>query len=369
MPRPPRVFLFPLLLLLFAAPAAAQDPEPEVNCDSICLMPPPWPPECLCGLGGGPGTIYTGGGGTIEIPEVDDEELGPVGSAEPILMAMLEGYERRIAGVQDFTEVVWMGDAPFPVVVHYEKVIVAYGGDLGSRPIMRMVPPQELAARQAEASGFPTPEALLGAFAQVAPVLSDAIGELPLDGLPPEARGVVNRVRLGLAILPHLAEGGLGQDSDGGGAAYDESIFWDPTFLRVLMRAGQVTEVDPGAGLHKVVARGETLAALGLPELDFDLQRITLWVVDMGSAHVPLVMTIEGLDGTSRVLIEREWSFEQTPAGPMWKSRRITNTMRLRGQLHQIRQELDQVLVNQGMPNTEESARLIREAMERGRGQ
>lgn len=359
MSRRPLPCLLLLLVVVLSAPAAAAQNEEEVNCDSICMLPLRPPSDCVCGSG----TVTSGPAGGGRPPDTIEPDWGPPGSGGQLLREVVEGYEAQLATITDYTVVASVAGSP-PVVLYYEKVLVDYPGR-SAHPIMQLVQQDELTRRQGEGSGAPTPEQLLGALGAVGPYLAEQMGNLPTGGLPAEVRGHLTRLRFGLTVLPALLDG-IADGPQDQGPAYDHDVFWDPMFLGIMIQYAR--EGDPEVVgdqlVRKLVITSRDFDFSELTEMD--VTRITLWIAHSAYQQpVPLRMRIEGWYGVDRVEIERQWD-GRAWVGPMSKSLRLVDIIRgLRGQTSEAVTEIDQVLVNQGLPTSEETARLIREALER----
>ena len=349
--RPLSLLLLPLFLVLFAPAAAAQEDE-EVNCDSLCMLPQEPPPQCICRITGGTGSGSGGGGQRLDTIE---PHWGPPGSAHPMVMEIVESYEARIATVNDYIVVARVGGG-LPVVLYYEKVMVDYPGR-SEHPIMQLVTQGEMNRRQGASAGGPTPEQLLEGIGAAAPALSGLLGTLPTDGLPQEVRSQMDRIRMGLAFLPFAMEGIMDGPEDET-EAYGNDVFWTPDFLMLMAyvaRIAETIEVD-GSVIDVLVVSNADLDFSQLTDLE--VKRITLWTVRTGQHRVPLRMKIDAYDGIQPMQLDRRWN-GRAWVGPMNEAYTIEDIM---NEGHRAVTRIDQILINQGLPDSAEIARLIRQS-------
>ncbi len=188
------------LILLVVPTLSAQEPPdrsmPGVDCDSICLIfPDQAPAECACGIDvvtGGTGGATSGGGTTVADP-----------AAAALIEKMQAAFREATAGIENYTliEVSWASGVQLgpPAPLYYEMT------DVDGEPVPRQVPQDELAHRQAVASGQPTPDQVASGLSDMFRILGEGIG----DGHTPTDEGEATFIDLFNAV----AATGIAQDA------------------------------------------------------------------------------------------------------------------------------------------------------------
>jgi hypothetical protein len=268
-------------------------------------------------------------------------------------MGLVESYEAQIATIQDYVVVGRLGGQP--VVWFFEKTPVDYPG-LGQRDVMRRVPQTEISRRQAAERGMPTPEQTLEGLGAAGAILAQYAGQLPTDQLPAEAQAYVARARFALAALPFALGRIAGDDEEA--EAYGDDVFWDPMFLSIMVQHARIAstiETQQGV-VEQFVLSSADYDFSGLT--DMEVRRITVWCVRDGPTRVPLRMEISAWDGLTPITLTRRWE------GRRWvssmKPAHVVTDILDSG--WRASMEIDRILVNHGLPNSAQIARLLQEA-------
>jgi hypothetical protein len=393
------------LILLTAAGSSAQDPQgataPQVDCDSICLIFPDLAPaECSCTSGITTGT-GTGGGSTGD-PNVADP------AAAAVIDEMRAAYREATAGIDNYTLVQTSSSEGVPLgppaLPHYEKQMV------GGEPVFSQVPPDELARRQAEASGQPTAQQMLSGLSDMFGILGEGIPE----GYTPTDEGEAKFIELfnavaGTGIAQEAAdefdelaneetseEGKnelfdkvmgmeeLGKRLHITGIAPCEAFSIDETLGSVplsgplqclVLWAGQeqLAGIDPGPGweLREVVVYVAGYLRDGVePVYLKDVEWPDLQGLDVKASYdvlpVPFYTKFVLWNGSKEVVIERSSDVSVGLPGssesfiPRVTRSRISG---LRG-VQEVKTEVLKILVNEGPLTQEQAAQLLLEAMQ-----
>lgn len=360
-----------------------------LDCKAVCLVDPKGaPPECGCRTISGGGQRTTSDGLT----------------AREILEAARAAYIESVATVDNYLTVERVNIAPLPSVNYYEKTIV------NGEPVFKLVPPPELARREAAANPQPgaevqaDPTSFLGVLAQGI----DALGsKSTADGTGGGAEeGFLGQLSAGLKQVRTDVKTQEEQDKK----SSQDKMFTEIDDLYYLSLEGQLGGKLGYGVYHPDLPTPEQRfentdfglrwqrVQLGLDDRDSEIPCYVFRVkgpIEVQSIHSGIVYTVESAEtwevaprrsptyrgplygtvyrrvealtvtsgGFKRVVMERETD-QYRKAGPMLMPHRTRERMSTDGQaLPEIVKVIMKVSINERPPTQAEIAAILAEAM------
>ncbi|NNF57576.1 MAG: hypothetical protein HKN04_04980 [Rhodothermaceae bacterium] len=301
----------------------------------------------------------------VEVPAPRDQDNEA--AARRILADLDAAYARRVSGVDNYTVVEKPSVAPIPVVLYYEKVEGA------AKPVFRQVMPDELADREAAATGQPPPEQVLGGMADALEMLGGALQQVLGEADAPAGSPVTEGQAGALAgifsgeVADMLRDAAGGLPFDTREDALDQLADME-LFAERARYAGEVT-LD---GRRTFLIQADSLNDIELDQPaegpQYTLRTARLWIDAEENVALRMRFDLRAEAGEQSwpVTIERhnkDYRSEDALYEPFQVHGCMAGIMGPGDEELEVVMQKSRILVNEGPPTQQRMAELLREAL------